>query len=64
MLVLPDGAVGRPDFQLTPRTFFDKFAGLFAAKGIELEDAGEFNRRCKLVGRNEEDSARRFTLIW
>jgi hypothetical protein len=54
LVILPDGALGAPSFQLTPRTFFDKFAGLFTAKGIELEDAGEFNRRCKLVGRDEE----------
>jgi hypothetical protein len=54
VVLLPDGAPGRPHFQLTPRTFFDKFAGLFTTKGIELEDAGEFNRRCKLVGRDEE----------
>jgi hypothetical protein len=54
VIILPDGAPGRPNFQLTPRTFFDKFAGLFTTKGIELEGAGEFNRRCKLVGRDEE----------
>jgi hypothetical protein len=54
VVILPDGAVGAPDFQLAPRTFFDKFAGLFTTKGIELEDASEFNRRCKLVGRNED----------
>ncbi len=52
-VILPDGAVGAPDFQLTPRTFFDKLGGLFTSKGIELEDAGEFNRRCKLVCRDE-----------
>jgi len=54
VVILPDGAAGAPDFQLTPRTFFDKFAGLFTTKGIELENAGEFNRRCKLVGRDED----------
>jgi hypothetical protein len=54
VVVLPDGAAGAPNFQLTPRTFFDKFAGLFAAKGVELEDAGEFNRRYKLIGRDGE----------
>ncbi|HBI42347.1 MAG TPA: hypothetical protein DDY78_05735 [Planctomycetales bacterium] len=54
VVILPDGAPGRPNFQLTPRTFFDKFAGLFTTKGMELEDAGEFNRRCKLVGRDED----------
>ena len=54
VVLLPDGALGRPNFQLTPRTFFDKFASLFTTKGIELEDAGEFNRRCKLTGRDEE----------
>ena len=54
VVILPDGAAGSPNFQLTPRSFFDKFTGLFAAKGIELEDANEFNRRYKLVGRDEE----------
>jgi hypothetical protein len=54
VVILPDGAPGRSDFQLTPRTFFDKFAGLFTTKGIELEDADEFNRRCKLTGRDED----------
>jgi hypothetical protein len=54
LVLLPDGAAGKPNFQLTPRTFFDKFAGLFTTKGIELEGAGEFNRRYKLVGRDEE----------
>jgi hypothetical protein len=59
-VILPDGALGRPNFQITPRTFFDKFAGLFSTKGIELEDAGEFNRRCKLTGREEEDLRKTF----
>ena len=54
VVVLPDGAEAAPNFQLTPRTFFDKFAGLFTAKGVELEDAGEFNRRYKLTGRDGE----------
>jgi hypothetical protein len=60
VVILPDGAPGRPDFQLTPRTFFDKFAGLFTTKGIELEDAGEFNRRCKLTGRDEDGLRKTF----
>lgn len=60
VVILPDGAPGAPSFQLTPRTFFDKFASLFTTKGIELEDAGEFNRRCKLTGRDEETLRKTF----
>jgi hypothetical protein len=60
VVLLPDGAAGRPNFQVTPRTFFDKFASLFTTKGIELEDAGEFNRRCKLIGRDEDGLRKTF----
>jgi hypothetical protein len=60
VVILPDGAAGAPDFQLAPRSFFDKFAVLFAAKGVELEDANEFNRRCKLVGRDADGLRKTF----
>ncbi len=52
-VVLFDGAGGVPDFQLAPRTFFDKIVGLFSHNSVEIEDAGEFSRRCKLMGPNE-----------
>ncbi|HVS35643.1 MAG TPA: hypothetical protein VMS17_08675 [Gemmataceae bacterium] len=45
-----DGADGVPDFLLTPRSFFDKLVGFFTHSGVELEDAGEFAKRCKLTG--------------
>jgi hypothetical protein len=60
VVILPDGAVGAPDFQLTPRTFFDKVAGLFTTKGIELENAGEFSRRYKVIGRDEDSLRKTF----
>lgn len=49
-LILFDGAAGAPDFLLTPRTIFDKLIGLFGHGGVELEDAEEFTKRCKLTG--------------
>ena len=52
-MLLFDGAAGVPDFLLTPRTFFDKLVGFFTHGGVELEDAGEFNKRCKLTGPDE-----------
>lgn len=51
--LLFDGAAGVPDFQLAPKTFFDKIAGLFTHNSVEIEDAAEFTRRCKLTGPNE-----------
>ncbi len=52
-VVLFDGAAGAPDFQLAPKTFLDKVAGLFSHNSVELEDAGEFTSRCKLTGPDE-----------
>ncbi len=52
-VILFDGAAGVPDFLLTPRTFFDKLLGLFTHGGVEIEDAGEFAKRCKLTGPDE-----------
>jgi len=49
-VVLFDGAAGAPDFQLAPKTFIDKVVGLFSHNSVEIEDAGEFSRRCKLIG--------------
>jgi hypothetical protein len=51
-VILFDGADRLPDFQLAPKTFFDKLAEWFAHSNIELEDAGEFTGRCKLSGPN------------
>lgn len=51
--LLFDGAAGVPDFQLAPKTFFDKIAGFFTHNSVEIEDAAEFTRRCKLTGPNE-----------
>ena len=48
--VLFDGAASVPDFQLAPKTFFDKIAGFFTHNSVEIEDAPEFTRRCKLMG--------------
>ena len=52
-VVLFDGAASVPDFQLAPRTFFDKIVALFSHNSVEIEDAGDFSRRCKLMGPNE-----------
>jgi hypothetical protein len=49
-VLLFEGAAGVPDFQLAPKTFFDKIVGFFSHNSIELEDAGEFAARCKLSG--------------
>jgi hypothetical protein len=59
-VILFDGAAGVPYFQLTPRTVFDKLAGLFTTKGIELKDASEFNRRFKLTGPDEDGLRKTF----
>ena len=52
-VILFDGAAGVPDFQLAPKTFIDKVVGLFSHNTVEIEDAGEFSRRCKLTGPDE-----------
>lgn len=52
-VVVFDGAAGVPDFQLAPKTFLDKLVGFFAHGDVDLEDAGEFSRRCKLTGPDE-----------
>lgn len=53
-MILPDGAAGIRDFQLTPKTFFDKLVGFFTHNSIEIEDAGQFTSRCKLSGPNPD----------
>ena len=63
-VVLFDGAAGAPDFQLAPKTFIDKVVGLFSHNTVEIEDAGEFSRRCKLIGTDEAALARRSVPIW
>jgi hypothetical protein len=60
VMILPDGAAGAPNFQLTPQTYFDALAGLFTKKRIELEGADVFNRCCKLVGRDEDGLRKTF----
>ncbi len=52
-MILFDAGAGVPDFLLTPKTFFDKLVGFFTQAGVELEDAGEFAKRCKLTGPDE-----------
>ena len=53
-VILPDATSGLPDFNLAPKTFFDKLAAFFTHNNIEIEDAPEFTKHCKLSGPNPE----------
>jgi hypothetical protein len=59
-VILPHAATALPDFQIAPRTLLDKVLGFFTPRGLELQDADAFNRRCLLTGPREGPIRRAF----
>ena len=49
VVILFDGAVGKPDFLLTPKAFFDKEVDFFGPHVVAPEGAEEFDKRCVLI---------------
>jgi hypothetical protein len=53
VIILPGGAEGLPDFQLTPENFFHKIGQLFGYQDINFEESPTFSKRYLLRGANE-----------